>query len=232
MKRVCIHQPDFAPYLGFFDRLLDSDLFVILDDAQFQKGGWNHRDQIKTPRGPAWLTLSVTKGPLHRPILDVELAANREVWVAKNLNQLRENYEQAPFFERVFPEIAAIYQQPWTYMVDINMAFLRYLLDRLEIDVEIVHSSTLGIPGASNQRLVDILRAVGGDHYISGTGALAYLDHELFGSAGIVLEIQQFHHPIYPQLFGDFIPFLSTFDLLLNCGPNARDIVRSCRAPK
>jgi hypothetical protein len=227
--RVVIRQPDFLPYLGYFDRLLDCDLFVALDDVQFQKGGWNHRDKIKTPRGPAWLTLAVSKGPLHRLIREVELGANHEEWVAKNLALIEENYRPAAAFAEVFPEISRIYWGGATRLLELNMQFLRFVLDYLQIPLSIRSSSDLGVHGTGNERLINLVRAVGGTEYLSGTGALDYLRPELFDAAGINLSLQAFRHPTYPQLWGAFEPYLSVLDVMMNCGTGAREVVRSCR---
>ncbi|MBM3566310.1 MAG: WbqC family protein, partial [Alphaproteobacteria bacterium] len=97
MTRVVAHQPDFAPWLGFFDRLLDADVFIVLDDVQFLRRGWHHRDKIKTPRGPEWLTLSVEKCDRDTPISQVRLSPGRDVWGMENLNLIAENYRRAPF---------------------------------------------------------------------------------------------------------------------------------------
>jgi hypothetical protein len=227
--RIVIHQPDFLPYLGYFDRLLDCDLFVTLDDVQFQKGGWNHRDKIKTPSGPAWLTLGITKGPLCRLIRDVELAADRE-WAIRNLALVEENYRTASAFSEIYPEIACIYRSETSTLVEINMLFLRFALDYLEIQVEVHRSSALDMSGAGNEKLIKLIQAVGGTEYVSGVGALDYLKPEQFEGAGIKLSIQDFRHPTYPQLWGGFEPYLSILDVMMNCGTTAREVVRSCRA--
>lgn len=229
MKRVCIHQPDFAPYLGFFDRLLDADAFIVLDDAQFLRRGWHHRDRIKTRQGPAWLTLSVEKAPREAPINSIRLSPERAAWMEGNLNLLTEHYKSAPCFEAEFPAIEALYRSGAERLIDFNLAVLEHLYDRLDLRVNSVPASRLGVGGARTRRLVDLVRAVEGTHYVTGTGALDYLEPALFADAGIVLEIQALRHPVYPQLHGPFESHLSCFDALLNCGDRARDVVRSCR---
>ncbi len=105
MKRICIHQPDFVPYLGFFDRLLTCDLFIVLDDVQFIRRGWHHRDKIKTRTGDAWLTLPTRKADYTATIREIELALDPDAWVPKHLNLLRENYAACPNFDRYFPAL-------------------------------------------------------------------------------------------------------------------------------
>ena len=228
MKRVVIHQPDFAPYLGFFHRLLFCDLFIVLDDVQFvRKGGWHHRDKIKTPRGEQWLTLSVEKGRLATRIKEV-LLSTRPAWIEDNLNLLRENYRKAPYFGLYFPLIHELYSRGFTKMIDLNMAFLDFFYDVFELQVKRRLSSDLDVDGSSNQKLINLIKAVGGSHYLSGVGARGYMNERLFDNEGIIVEWQDFHHPVYPQLHGPFAPNLSCIDLLFNCGPKSAEVLRSC----
>jgi hypothetical protein len=227
MTRVCIHQPDFAPWLGFFDRLLDSDVFIVLDDAQFQKNGWNNRDKIKTKNGPAWLSLSLKKGPFPQKINDVQLDDDERGWKARNLNLITENYKTAPEFDRTFPDIKRLYEMNAPQLVDFNMAFIRYILGVLRIDVDIHFSSKMDIGGDKTDRLVELVDAVGGTHYVAGTGSGGYLETEKFVKRGISIELRPYQSPTYSQLFEPFVANLSTIDLLLNCGGQAADILRS-----
>ena len=228
MKTICIHQPDFLPYLGFFHRLLEIDLFIILDDVQFERGGWHHRDKIKTKQGEQWLSLSTKKGVFPQNINQVELAEKSHVWVKKNLNLLIENYKSSLFFDTYFPEIQKIYFTGFQKMTDLNMAFLQFLLKAFDLQVDIVISSSLNTEGQSNQKLINLIKATDGTHYLSGVGARAYLNEEMFAQEGISVEWQNFSHPIYPQLHGEFIPYLSSIDLLFNCGSRSKDILRLC----
>ncbi|CAO3439918.1 WbqC family protein [Azospirillum argentinense] len=227
MTRVCIHQPDFVPYLGFFDRLLSTDVFILLDDAQFLRRGWQHRDRIKTRQGSAWLTLAVEKSPQTTPINHMRLATKPAGCRVDLLNQLQESYRDAAHFRNEFPWIAELLSGPFETLIDLNLAFLRECLRRFELQPEIVLASSLGVAGARTQRLVDLVRAVGGTSYLSGTGALDYLEPERFGEAGIALTIQDFRHPVYPQLHGPFMPYLSCLDAFLNCGSDVAGILRS-----
>ena len=230
MKRVCIHQPDFLPYLGFFHRLLFVDLFIVLDDVQFlRKGsGWHNRDKIKTRSGETWLTLSIQKGKMDQKINEVMLSKNTG-WIQKNLNLLMENYRKAPCFSEYFPEIKEIYSRGFLKMIDMNMAFLGFFFDIFDLNVPIVFSSELNAGGHKNEKLINLLKAVNGTHYLSGTGARDYMKVDLFEKEGIAVEWQKFQHPVYPQLHGEFLPYLSCIDLLFNCGAGSREILRSCQ---
>lgn len=230
-KRVVIHQPDFLSYLGFFHRFLQADLYVALDTAQFVTNtsrAWMNRDKIKTAAGEKWLTVAVDKPKGFAAIRDVELST-RVDWRRDNLNQLRESYRKAPFFGEVFPRLEALYASPATKLADFNLSSIALMNELFDVKIETVLASTLDPQGKSNEMLVDILTKVGATEYLSGTGARAYYDPAPFERAGIAVRWQEFEHPVYPQLHGDFIPFLSSVDLLLNCGvTESRRILRQC----
>lgn len=221
MNRVAvIRQPEFAPYLGFFHRFLGADLYIVLDHVPFVQHtsrAWTHRDKIKTPRGERWLTISVAKTSLNTPINEVRLSAAHD-WRTDNLRLIEANYRQSPFFSSVFPEIDRLYREPAEFLVAFNLRFIDWLMDALKVRIPYIRSSELNPVGTKNELLVDLLKKVRADVYVSGRGALDYFDPSPFDAAGIGVRWHQFDHPVYPQLHGDFIPNLSSLDLLFNCG--------------
>ena len=219
-RTVVIHQPDFLPWLGFFDRLLAADLFIVLDHVQFVSGtsrSWTHRDKIKTPQGARWLSLHVQKAPFGTQIKDIMLKPDGG-WRAENLNQLRENYRKAPYFSEVFPLVEQVYLTGDNRMIALNLAGLDLLETLLDARTPHLYSSEMSPQGASTSMLVDLLQKAGATRYVSGLGAKNYLDTSALDAAGIELVWQDFKHPVYPQLHGEFIPMLSSIDLLFNCG--------------
>ena len=229
-RTVVIHQPDFMPWLGFFDRLLKADLFIVLDHVQYVSGtsrSWMHRDRIKTPEGARWLSLSVQKAPLGTPIREIRLSPDSG-WRRSNLNQIRENYRTAPHFADIFPKVEALYATHHAYLVDMNLATIDLLCSALDIRVERILSSSMNPVGSSNEMLVDLLSQSGATHYLSGAGARDYFNPAPFASAGIEVVWQDYVHPVYPQLHGAFVPMLSAIDMLLNCGEErSRKLLRS-----
>ncbi len=229
-RTAVIHQPDFLPHLGFFDRLLRADVFVLLDNAQYVDStsrSWTHRDKIKTPKGARWISLSVKRAPRDTPICEIELS-NDVDWRANNINLLRENYRKSPYFAEIFPEIEKLYALPCVKLSDFNRASIELLNRLFDIRIEMVTATSLSPKGKSNELLVDILKKVGADRYLSGPGARAYFRPEPFAAAGIEVLWQDFRHPVYSQLHGDFVPYLSSIDLLLNCGIDlSRKILRN-----
>ena len=229
-RTAVIHQPDFLPHLGFFDRLLHADVFVLLDNAQYVDStsrSWTHRDKIKTPNGAKWISLSVKSAPRDTPICEIELS-DKVDWRANHVNLLRENYRKSPYFSEIFPEIERLYARPSTGLSDFNRASIELLMRLFDIRIETIAATGLSPEGKSNELLVDILKKIGADRYLSGPGARAYFRPEPFAAAGIEVLWQDFQHPVYTQLHGDFVPYLSSIDLLLNCGTDqSRKILRN-----
>jgi len=229
-KTVVIHQPDFLSYLGFFHRLLHADLYIALDDVQFVSSSrsWTNRDKIKTLNGGKWLTVSVKKTSRNTLINQVSLNKNID-WKLKNLDLLKQNYKKTAYFDEVFPYIERLYENNTENMSSFNMASIEILLELFDIKIEIIKSSSLLTTQVKSERLVELLEQVDATHYLSGVGAKDYHIGQPFDSADIRVLWQEFVHPIYPQLYGEFIPYLSSIDLLFNCGKEqSRKILRSC----
>ena len=226
---MTIHQPDFLPYLGFFHRLMMSDIYIVLDNVQFIRGGsncWTNRDKIKTPNGEIWITIPYLKAPLGTNICDIKIN-NSIDWRNRNLTQIKDNYYSAEGFEEVFPYIQQLYAREYEMLADLTFASIKMLIELFDINIEVKFSSKLNPAGKSNERIIDLVQKVDSYQYLSGIGAKAYFDSELYERAGIKVIWQNFSHPIYPQINGGFIPYLSSIDLLLNCGiEKSRNILR------
>lgn len=230
MNTVVIHQPDFLSYLGFFHRFLNADMWVVLDTVQYVSGtsrSWQNRDKIKTEQGEKWLTVSVQKAPAGTAIKDVLLSESE--WRKDNLNLIHNSYRKAPYFDEVLPYISDLYTYECTRLMEFNLKSAEVLTELLGIQIKTELASDLKPMGKSNVLLVDILQKVKADKYLSGVGAKTYFDPVPFAAAGIEVTWQDFKHPVYPQLYGKFIPYLSSIDLLFNCGiKKSREILRSC----
>lgn len=229
-KVVVIHQPDFAPYLGFFHRFLHADLYIALDHVQFVSGSsrsWMNRDKIKTAQGEKWLTVSVEKAPRDTAINQIELSVGVD-WRKDNLRLLEQNYRKAQYYTELMPEIERLYAQPFHMLRDFNMASIEMLMDMLNVRLPWLWSSCLNPVGKKNELLVDLLKKVSATHYLSGIGARDYYDPEPFAKAGIEMIWQDFTHPVYAQQFGEYLPYLSALDVLFNHGiTTSRELLRS-----
>lgn len=212
---VTIHQPDFLPWLGFFERWRISNLYIVLDDVQFLRRGWHHRDKIKTPQGIRWLTVPVKKsGRFAQLIKDVEIDYQND-WIDRHLNCIRESYSKASNYRFIYPKIKDIYGRRFKMLLDLNMSLLRFASGCLGINTPFVSASGFDIKDTGNERLIGLLQAVKGDIYLTGTGAADYLEPNKFTAAGIEVRWQKFDHPVYQQLHGNFKEGLSVLDFLM-----------------
>ena len=227
---VSVHQPHYLPWLGYFDKIAASDLFVLLDNVQYKKREYQNRNRIRTRQGVKWLTVPVaTTGKYEQMTGEVEIESGAS-WREKHLETLRHAYSSAPHFKRVFEELEELYMgREWARLAEINSAMLAWFMKEMEIETRVALESELGTGGLSTERIVNICRAVGADVYLSGSGGRDYMDEALFEKAGLKLEYQKYEHPAYPQVHGGFEPFMGIVDLLFNAGKNAAQIVRSGR---
>ena len=229
--KIGILQPGYLPWLGFFEQMYHTDIFVIYDDVAFDKGGWRNRNRIKTPGGWSWLTVPVIReNLLSTSIRDVRIN-NSTDWRKKHFSTLCQNYAKAPCFSQVFPVLEEAYATPWEKLIDIDMYFIRAIMKILGLKREIFLSSGLGIEGDRNERLVEICRHFGADCFYEGKAGECYIDHRLFAENHIQVIFQDYRHPVYPQLHGEFIPYMSVIDLLFNCGEKSLSIITSSAGP-
>ena len=228
MTVVCIHQPDFAPWLGFFDRLKRCDKFIVLDNVQFLRRGWNHRDRIRTADGERWLTVPVLKrGRREQPINRVEIDESTD-WRRQHLEILRHAYGRAACFQPHFSAISEIYGRRHGRLIDLNRDLIDTLARRFDAVADTWLASELSVYGRGTGMLVELVRAVGGSTYLTGQGARAYLDESRFAAAGIEIEWQRFADPVYPQVHGDrFVRGLSGLDCLFNCGAASAGLIET-----
>lgn len=220
---VGIHQPNYLPYLGFFDKLRKSDVFIIYDDAQFTKGDFQQRNRIRIYNGWKWLTVPVEKK--HIPINQIKIRNDVEIertnWQEAHFKEIHDNYKKAPYYPNFEKDIRRIYGQEYDMLIDINLKLIEFLMKSFGIDTKIIHSSEFGFNSKSTERLVDLVSAVGGDIYLSGPMGKDYLDPQLFDEKNIQVCFQGFRHPVYKQQYDGFEPNMSAIDALLNAGPEA-----------
>jgi hypothetical protein len=223
---VAILQPGFLPWLGFFDQMIRSDVFVYYDDVQFDNHGWRNRNRVKGPSGPLWVTVpTLHSGRQGQRILDTEID-NSKNWGRKILATVRQNYGRAPYLASYLPEFERLLAQPWRYLADLDVAAADLMCRWFDIKRPVFRSSRLGIGGGKSSRLLAICNHFSATKYLSGNAAQAYLDMQLFEKAGITIEWQNYSHPAYPQLHGNFISHLSALDMVFNTGPLSISILR------
>jgi hypothetical protein len=228
---VAAHQPNYLPWLGFFDRLRRCDKFLILDHVQFERQNFQNRTRVRFEDGFKWLTVPVVQKSRDERILDKEIANDREGrlrWGRKQYATLEQLYRGAPYFELYSPALREIFDATWIKLIDLNLTLLRFCMSALEIKTPVVRTSELGpLEGQKSELVLNMCRAAGATAYLSGDGASRnYLDVAAFERAGVEVVWQQFKHPDYPQGRGSpTVHGLTVLDLLFHCGPMSKVVL-------
>lgn len=222
---VGVHQPQYLPWLGYFAKIDRADVFVLLDTVQYKKNEWQNRNRIKTADGRQWLTVPVTYRFPQR--INEVAVNNRERWQHKQRQAIASNYRKAPFWGDLAPLIEEILSPTWEMLAPLNIFGVKRLAAILGIDTPLYVASELGaFPEDPDERLIAIAKHFGADTYLAGSGGRDYMDLDRYARSGIVVTFQEYHHPVYDQLFGAFEPCLSVVDLLFNHGEESLKILR------
>lgn len=221
MLSVGVIQPNYIPWRGYFDFISRVDLFLFYDDAQYTRQDWRNRNRIRLKNGQSvWLSVPVKAG-IDSLIMDVEIDHSKN-WVRKHLDTIQQSYGRAPFFRHYFGRFQEILHDAPPLLVDLDILLCRQICDWLGIRTELRRTSELGCQGVKDEKLIAMMQAVGGTHYLSGPAAKAYIRPELWQQAGIALDYIDYPaYPAYPQIAEPFDPLVSVLDLLFMVGPEA-----------
>lgn len=225
-------QPTSLPWIGYFDLIDQSDVFVFLDNVQFGKQTWQQRNRLRSSSGLEWITIPVLiKGRFGQMIKDVEI--NQSVFFDGFLKQLRQNYSRAAYFKKFFGEFSSVFENAYKLgkLCDFNIAIIEWLCLKLSLPAVFLRSSQLKASGKRSELLVSILKELGAGYYISPAGSSVYLDQEygIFAENNIPIFYQNYVHPQYTQVYKPFIAYASCIDLLFNEGEKSLEIIRSGR---
>jgi len=221
-RLVAIHQPNFFPWLGFFDKLRRCDVFILLDSVQFPRTGAGNpvnRSEVLVGGRRHWITAPILRREsVGRPICEVRINDERD-WRTKIVRTLQSSYARAPGFDASMPMLTELIEHRTERLASYNEHAIRRLARELGLaGASIVRASELGAEGSATRLLIELVRAVDGTAYLAGGGAGGYQEDALFAEAGIDLIFQRFEPPDYPQLVDEPVPGLSIIDALLQCG--------------
>lgn len=228
------------PFLGRFDKIVRSDVFVSLDDVQYVKNEFKNRNRlflnsVKSPQRAEvnWLTLPVRVEKMEQTIRETRVAQVPQTF-RKHLATLQQAYGRAPAFAEVWPAVEGVYRQferEDLSLADINEAMERMIIGQLGIKTEWFGAASKITEKSSEptQRLIDICKHVGADTYLAGAGGQTYMNVAEFERQGIKLIWQEWHPAPYSQVHSpeNFVPYLSALDLLFNCGANGKSHYQS-----
>jgi len=222
---VSVHQPQYLPWLGYFDKIDRADIFVLLDNVQFKKNEWQNRNKIKTANGWQWLTVPVM---YKFPELINEVGINnKDKWRHRQRQAIMSNYKKAPFWSLLEEFFEEIFSSEWQYISQLNIYVVKRLTNLLGITTPMYVASELGeFPEEPDERLIALTKHFDADVYLAGGGGKGYMDMGKYSQNGIEVIFQEYEHPAYDQLFGDFEPFMSVVDLIYNHGEKSLEILR------
>lgn len=222
-------QPNYLPWIGYLNLIYNCDKFVFLDHVQYTKNEWINRNRIKTSSGWTYLTVPIKRKDLiSQPICKAEID-NSKNWRETHWKAIKFNYAKSLHFkehESIFQEI---YQKDWLYIADLNIQFTKKIMEIFELKKEIFLSSELNIDGQKTDLVINICKYLKADEYFSPLGAKEYIEEDKFKKNNIKLIYQTFsdNHPIYPQLWRNFVSHLSIIDLIFNCGKDGFKYIKT-----
>jgi hypothetical protein len=231
--KIAISQPAYLPWIGYLDLIDQVDTFVFLDNVQFEKQSWQHRNRIKTPTGLQWLTVPVLfRGRFGQLISEVEIR-DVEFW-RNHLRAIELNYRRTPFFENYFEELSSrirTRESSAGLIADLDIGLIEWFMNVLGVRTRLLLSSHLEQPGKRTELLANICDSLGAKEYVSPLGSASYLLQEIdvLLDKGIDVGFQHYEHPQYRQLFPPFCPYASVLDLTFNEGDRALEILRKGR---
>ena len=217
MKKVVIHQPLFFPWIGMFEQIRLADIYMHYDDAAISlSGGLINRIKIKTVNGSVWITVPIfRKG--EQLISEVKID-NVKKWKDKHIKSLEQNYSRAPYVNDMLEIVKDVYSKDINRLMDLNIYAIEKVLSYFNLKSEIMMTSDLNINSKSSEKVLDLVKAVRGNTYITGDGARNYLKHDLFEKHEIKVKYMDYKRLSYPQLYGEFDPHVSVLDLIANMG--------------
>lgn len=214
MKKVAISQPTYLPWLGYIKMIQSVDVFVFLDNVQFEKQSWQSRNRIKTNKDqPIWLTVPTQNHPLGTSLREIKIA-NRSNWQRKHLNSIQTYLGKTPYCNEVQSLVQTVFDHQFDYLTDLNIEIIKALCQKLQVNTQLIRASELDVSGKKTDLLLDILTTLEADEYLANLGSKSYLkeDEYRFIQAGIHLGYHNWQPPIYQQNGQVFIDKLAWID--------------------
>lgn len=226
LVRVGVIQSSYIPWRGYFDFIASVDRFVFHDDIQYTKSDWRNRNYIKAPKGREWITVPVHYKRVGQLICETRIDYSTK-WHQKHLGKVQSNYCESSYVHDALDILASIQIDQCPTISNLNIALTKRVCAYLGVTTPLIISSTLSLVGTKTDRLIDLLKKLGATTYLSGPSADGYLDKEAFRKNGIRLEYKSYDYDPYPQLWGPFEGAVTVLDLIANCGPDAKNHIRS-----
>lgn len=227
-----ILQPTYLSWMGYFELIDSSDIYVVFDHVQFERKSWQQKNRIKTTNGVAFLNVPVQKMPLKTPICKIKISYDKENFLEKHWKSIELAYKRAQYFEKYKSFFEKIYSKEYVLLRDLNIEIIKLVCDILGIKKKIVFSSELNLKDEGmkkTEKIVNLCKKLGIAEFYEPGGGEVLFDESLFQKEGISVKFQDYEHPKYSQLWGEFVPYLSVIDLIFNQGDKSLSIIRSGR---
>jgi hypothetical protein len=223
------HQPNYFPWLGLFHKIALANLYCVFDVAQYPRREYCNRNKIRTKDGDLWLTVPVeSQKHFDKQIHQIRIV--HDGWNRRHLRSIVLAYKHAPFLDLYLDEISQILRTEYEYLADLNCEILAFCLKALDLTLPIVKASDYSFTGYKSDLVLDMCCQLKATHYLFGKQGRTYADISAFNEAGIQVYFQDYRHPTYRQLHGDFKPYMSILDLLFNEGTNSKAVLLSNNA--
>lgn len=221
------HQPVYLPWLGLLHKIHLADLYCVFDIAQYQTKDYNNRNKIKTHSGEIWLSVPVqSKNHFSKRICDIRIINNG--WNKKHFTSIALAYGKAEYYKDYIGALESILLgKTYEFLTELNFELLKFLLDSFGISVPVVRASDYDFTGYKSDLVLDMCAKLEAKKYIFGAQGNNYADVESFRDKGVEVYFQDYAHPVYRQLHGEFTPFMSAIDLLFNEGPKSKNVMMS-----
>jgi len=218
------HQPLYLPWLGLFHKIYIAETFCLFDIAQYQNKDFNNRNKIKSSSGELLLSVPVeSQDHFNKKVCDIKIVSG--AWVRKHLKSIKLSYQKAPYFDSLYEKLEKTLSKNHEFLVDLDFELLQIFLKELGIERSIVKASDYDFEGQKSDLVLDMCLKLKASSYIFGSQGQDYADKDSFRSKGIGLYFQDYQHPSYRQLHGEFSSHLSVIDLLFNEGPHSLNII-------
>jgi hypothetical protein len=230
--KVLITQSMLFPWIGMLAQLRLADIIVYYDDVQLSKGSFSNRVQVKTETGLHWMTI-----PLHNfrlgMLIDETCFGAKDNWEKSHVSLLSQSFQNSPFKTDALDMVEQVYSSACETVGSLSRlsmialgAYYGLLDGKKVLDVR-----SLGVSGSGTNRVLDIVKKVGGSTYVTGHGARNYLDHVSFENAGIEVRYMEYNIGPYPQPWGAFTPYVTGLDLVANMGRQGLERITTSSIP-
>ena len=219
-------QPTYMPWVGYFSLMASVDTFIILDSVQFSKRSWQQRNQIKTEAEAKWISVPViSKGKRDQLITDVKIDYSGK-FPESHINIIEQSYRKSPFFNDYSEDFINILRKNYEHLSSLSVDLILLIRSLLNIKTKIKYSSSFNVEGSKDILLAELCKAAGASEYLSPPGSKVYLDNShAFIESNISVNYFDYKCFEYDQINGAFLPYMSTIDLLFNCGPESKNFL-------